>query len=134
VVSDDPSLLELIHNFDWKTLFYQRREDVIQHVDCIVFGHALLEKMFNPYVGITANAILQNVSADYFQQTPQQKLHQVDGLIRARIDAKTGNAALQKPKDLSPLPVLGLPGYWYGNEKAIFYDNLEYFRPGRIKQ
>ena len=33
--------------------------------------------------------------------------------------------------ELAPLPVLGVPGWWPDNEAQGFYDNSDYFRPGR---
>ena len=38
------------------------------------------------------------------------------------------------PAELAPLPVLGVPGWWAANEAASFYDNRDYFRPGRSRQ
>ena len=35
------------------------------------------------------------------------------------------------PRELQPLPVLGVPGWWPDNEAEGFYDNRDYFRPGR---
>jgi hypothetical protein len=29
------------------------------------------------------------------------------------------------------LPLLGVPGWWAGNEEESFYDNAFYFRTGR---
>lgn len=131
VVSDDASLLNLIRNFNWKMLFYERRQELVKHLQCVVFGHAMLEKMFDPYIGITANAVLLHVNEDYFALSSAHKLQQLDILISNRINAIDGPESLLKPRDLSPLPLLGLPSYWGGNDKAKFYDNRDYFRPGR---
>ena len=137
VVCDDESLLQLIQGFNWPVLFHDRRQELLTRMECILFGHAMLEKMFNPYIGVTANAILLLVDKDYFTQSPQQKLAQVDGLVAERIQPSKGVAGgsggriLNGPKDLSPLPLLGFPGYWQGNELARFYRNTQYFRSGR---
>jgi len=37
-----------------------------------------------------------------------------------------------RSSDLSPLPLLGVPGWAMDNEHAEYYDNTAYFRPGRI--
>jgi len=34
-------------------------------------------------------------------------------------------------RELSPLPVLGVPGWWPDNERESFYDDADYFRSGR---
>jgi len=39
--------------------------------------------------------------------------------------------SLGTPGALTPLPLLGVPGWWSANEDAAFYDNARYFRSGR---
>jgi len=34
-------------------------------------------------------------------------------------------------RSLSPLPILGIPGWWAGNEDPRFYENKSYFRKKR---
>ena len=34
-------------------------------------------------------------------------------------------------RSLSPLPILGIPGWWNGNEDPRFYENKSYFRKKR---
>jgi hypothetical protein len=41
---------------------------------------------------------------------------------------------LRDGKAFSPLPVLGVPGWWAENEQESFYDNRTYFRPGRMRR
>ena len=36
-------------------------------------------------------------------------------------------------KPFSPLPVLGVPGWWPANETPAFYDDASVFRPRRLK-
>ncbi len=44
VIASDASQLRLIREFNWKTLFWERRVEVAQSLRCISFGHALYEK------------------------------------------------------------------------------------------
>jgi len=41
---------------------------------------------------------------------------------------------LTTPRSLSPLPVLGIPGWWSENEAPAFYDDTAYFREGRMRR
>jgi hypothetical protein len=41
------------------------------------------------------------------------------------------HAHMTTGRELAPLPVLGVPGWWSANEQENFYENTEYFRPGR---
>ena len=43
------------------------------------------------------------------------------------------SAAKLATKPFSPLPVLGVPGWWAANADPAFYDDAEVFRPRRVK-
>ena len=58
IISSDLSLLQLIREFRWKDLFWQRRTELAAKFRCITFGHAMYEKALSPYIGMTANCIL----------------------------------------------------------------------------
>ena len=131
VVSTDPALLDLVRAFGWRELFWQRRERVREALRCFVFGHALYEKALAPYVGLTAHAMLFEVGRDFIALPAASQLAALDERVAACVaDAR----ALRSPLALSPLPVLGVPGWWPGNEDASFYANERYFRSGRAKE
>ena len=46
-------------------------------------------------------------------------------------DSETTGADAYLLKPFSPLPVLGVPGWWPDNAKLGFYDDAEVFRPRR---
>jgi len=128
VVSCNPELLQLIRDFRWKELFWQRRDELQQQLQCFTFGHAVYEKGLMPYVGMTANAILLDVDPDFFQAPLTQQLLRVDQLLAAELQS---GKRYQKPKDLQPFPILGMPGWSTDNAAEAYYDNQNYFRPGR---
>lgn len=128
VISSDENLLQMIREFQWKPLFWQQREALPQQLRCIVFGHAMYEKGLEPYIGMTANAILFHCEADFFQLSNDEQLAWVDGaLVNALADREQWNV----PKDLAPFPILGMPGWDEANRNAHYYDNHGYFRSGR---
>lgn len=128
ILSSDNSLLDLIREFKWKELFWRRRDELNDKLKLITFGHAMYEKGLSPYVGMTANCILIHVDESVLLQTNQQQLNWIDTeLAKLFSDGDT----YKKPKDLSPFPLLGLPGWDKDNESESYYDNLNYFRPGR---
>ena len=122
VLSSAPELLELIRAFQWKRLFWDRRAEALEHMRFLVFGHALYEKLLEPFVGVTGKAVLLDVPAGIDDATGT-----ADNRVAEWIDAGT----LGSPADLQPLPVLGIPGWYAGSLEASFYDNAGYFRPGR---
>lgn len=128
ILSSDNSLLELIRDFKWKELFWQRREELNNKLKLVTFGHALYEKGLSPYVGMTANCILFHVDENVLQQTNRQQLTWIDDELA---NLFSQGEVYQKPKDLSPFPLLGLPGWDKENEEESYYDNVNYFRPGR---
>ena len=128
IVSSDASLLQLIREFKWKALFWQRRDELSQRLACFIFGHAMYEKGLAPYLGMTANAVLIEAEQSYFQKTNIEQLEWLDERLASIFGS---GAVLTKPKDLQPFPVLGMPGWDANNDQEIYYDNSHYFRPGR---
>ena len=128
ILCSDDSMLQLIRDFKWKELFWQRRDELQEKLKLITFGHALYEKGLSPYVGMTANCILLPVDENILHQTNQQQLDYIDNEL-ATLFSK--GEPYKKPKDLSPFPLLGLPGWDKNNIKESYYDNTNYFRPGR---
>jgi hypothetical protein len=119
VTSADASLLDLLRGFEWKALFWERRAEVLERMRFFVFGHAILEKALEPYKGVSAKALLLDASVDLAQRD-------VDRLA-AEWFSRPG--ALSSTRNLSPLPLMGIPG-WADNALPEFYDDAAVFRPG----
>lgn len=102
-------LAEALRRRDWHALFITHRE-LWAHAMPVLIGHALLEKLAAPRTPITAHVWLTDA--------PPEQAHQF-----------TADAWACKP--FQPLPVLGVPGWWPGNEHEGFYDDASVFRPLR---
>jgi len=131
VLSSDETLLKLIREFRWKELFWRRRGEVQEKLQCISFGHALYEKALLPYVGMTANCILLYVEEPFLQLPLNERLHWLDEHLAALLRR---GLEYREPQDLQPFPILGMPGWDAANSTESYYDNTEYFRPGRRRQ
>jgi Protein of unknown function (DUF3025) len=131
VTSSDPFLLDLIRTFQWKTLFVERRAAVIRHMRFFLCGHALLEKMLNPYVGIVGKAVLFDVDENVSLETPARQQAEADRRAAAWLAEL---AAVKTTRVLQPLPLLGIPGWDARNEAADFYGNTHYFRAGYTRK
>ena len=110
---------------DWQALFVQHRALWAQ-ARCVLFGHALLEKLVRPYKSITAHVWWVDGWDD--QGDPSAWDAALDRVLPARL-----TAAVLATKPFMPLPVLGLPGWCPDNEDPAFYRDSQVFRPMRIK-
>lgn len=127
VVADDPSLLELLRHFRWKDLFWARRGDLAEHLRFYVFGHGTCEQLLAPFRGLTAKAVLYEVSPAWLAMPLADQLADLDGRLAAAIAA----GGLASPRELQPVPLLGIPGVTPASEDAAYYDDTWQFRPGR---
>jgi hypothetical protein len=128
VLSSDAGLLELVQQFRWKALFWERREAVRARMRFLVFGHALYEKALAPFVGMTAKALMFEVPERVLSLETDALAQEADRLVALRLMQP---GSLPGGRALAPVPLLGVPGWWADNESAVFYDNTAYFRPGR---
>jgi hypothetical protein len=128
VLSSDAALLELVREFRWKELFWKRREEVRQRMRFFLFGHALYQKALDPFVGMTGKAVLLNVPEGFAQLPLKSQVADTDRLLAAHAWDRT---RMSHGREFSPLPVLGVPGWWGDNEQESFFENAGYFRPGR---
>lgn len=128
IVASDAELLQLIREFRWQDLFWQQRTALAGKLRCIVFGHAMYEKALQPYIGLTANAILLEAEPELINAPIPALVRALDERLSTLLGAGT---AYKQPKDLQPFPILGMPGWHANNGSPAFYDNVRYFRPGR---
>jgi hypothetical protein len=117
VATDDASLTKLIVDFEWKELFWRRRPELEAKARFLAFGHALLEKAVEPYLGIVAKTVFVPFAAD---------VDAADRLVAAHF---ADRANFPKPKAMAPMPVLGVPGWHPQTTRESFYDDPSHFRP-----
>jgi hypothetical protein len=113
----------LLRERRWREAFAGRREDW-GGLRAYVVGHAVLEKLLDPWPGITAKCLFVRLSGLPEEGAPPAELDEA-------VSACWLGGAIARPADLFPVPVLGIPGWWPDNEQPAFYDNREVFRPAR---
>jgi len=128
VACSDAELEALLRGFRWRELFCAHRARVGAGMGFFLFGHGLSEAALRPYIGITGKAIIVPVPGSFTSHSPAAQLDRLD-LALAAVIADPGR--LLAPRELAPLPLLGVPGWWAANEAEDFYGNRDYFRPGR---
>lgn len=113
IIAND-SILSLIKEHKWQQLFIDHKKSWISgDIKVITFGHAMFEKYLSPYIGMTAQALLLEKEPD-----------NLDSFLNSQL---IDNQLLQTKKELSPLPLLGIP-YWSDHQTSLFYANKDYFR------
>lgn len=100
---------------DWQRLFVALRP-LWADARVLVVGHALLEKLTAPRKDMTAHV--------WRASAPLDTLEAADAWLAAQCTAER-----LAGKPFTPLPVLGIPGWWAPNENFSFYDDSVVFRP-----
>ena len=110
-----PLLWQALKHKQWRELFVTQR-DGWQPARLVLFGHALLEKLLQPYKGITAHVLclpMPCLSSD----------EEVDAWLCQQL-----TPAFLDTKPFVPLPLAGVPGWWHGNEVPAFFEDKKVFR------
>lgn len=114
VASENALLHDLLRQREWQTLFWTRRAMVSTQMQFIVVGHALLEKMLQPYASVTGKCLMLETPAE---------------LNSLAHHASCGLRTIQSPDQLAPLPLMGIPGWDPNNANLAYYANSTIFRP-----
>ena len=111
------ALWQALRARDWQRLFIELRP-LWAEARLLLFGHALLEKLVSPRKPMVAHVY----------QAPQaiKSIAALDGWLAQAMQPQPWDT-----KPFAPLPVLGVPGWWPGNEAPEFYADAQVFRPPR---
>ncbi len=132
IVSSNSDYLQALKEHQWQQVFVEARQHWFNDgnseytISACVFGHGMYEKAFTPFIGFTGKAYCLEVEKDFFQLDRMAQYQQLDQLLCA--DIKHNNTLADSSR-LSPLPILGVPGWAVENEDPEYYQNTRYFRP-----
>ena len=130
VASSSPELTRLVVDFQWKELFWHRRDELARDMRFFAFGHALLEQALRPYLGMVAKTVFVT-AADAFVALPLgAQVERVDSLLAAHF---ADRARFPSPKSMAPMPVLGIPGWHPDTALESFYDDAKHFRSKGVR-
>ena len=121
------ALIAALRAHDWTSAFVQQRQAFGQYAEVWSFGHALMEKLVHPYKAITAHAWIVRTDAAYFSACKEEKHRHIDHQLAQQLTTHPLTTA-----DYTPLPVLGIPGWW-PEQDAAFYADTNVFRAKRVK-
>ncbi len=118
-------LVAALRAHGWIEALYERRAAFGCDAEVWLFGHALMEKLVAPRKAITAHARVVVAGDDYFALAHDDRRAWIDRKVAAELADEGLSTAC-----FTPLPVLGVPGWWEGQDHA-FYADTTVFRPKR---
>lgn len=124
----DAALADKLRDFQWHSLFWQARDRLQHGMDFYLFGHGLYEKVLNPYIGLTGQGLLVPVDPSFFNWPLAQRLPYLDQRVAEYLNAPEH---CRDTRELTPVPLLGVPGWSAENSCESYYDNKAYFRDKR---
>ncbi len=141
LVTADPIIGEALTNFDWQASLINSRANwdnphqpqANSQTTVYIFGHALLEQLIQPRKPLCAHSIVINVSQDFFSLSTAERIIYLDDKLAEYMSHLLAQDSVT-PRQLAPLPILGVPHFWSENADPKFYDDEYVFRSGRRKK
>ena len=138
LVTADPSIGEALIDFDWQASLVTPRDkwdDPTQPDDSAqaavyIFGHALLEQLLYPRKPLCAHSIVIHVTQSFFTLSLAERMSYLDDKVAEYMDTLLSKDDVT-PRQLAPLPILGVPYFWAENTDNDFYEDSYVFRSGR---
>lgn len=128
VVRDGPcgrALVDDLRAHRWREALFDKRVLFGRDAEPWLFGHALMEKLVAPRKAITAHVRIVFAGDDFFTQGRTARRDWIDCAVSKAIAAEGLSTA-----GFTPLPVLGVPGWWPDQDEAFYLDHTV-FRPRR---
>ena len=128
LVTDNNEVTDALAEHQWERAFVKSRELWGNGMTAFVFGHANLEMLLNPFIGLTGKWLHLHAPDDFSDWDYDSQLSWVDNALSKDIEDKN---LFTHQGCLRPIPLLGIPHWWDANCDPTFYDNQDYFRPKR---
>jgi hypothetical protein len=119
------ALVDDLRAHRWRDALFDKRAMFGRDCELWLFGHALMEKLVVPRKAITAHVRVVPAAADFFALDRAARRDWIDGVVSKAIAAEGLSTA-----GFTPLPVLGVPGWWPDQDEAFYLDPTV-FRPKR---
>ena len=128
LVAEEPAVFAELNAHHWPALLWQRRRQWLAGtIRPYLFGHALYEALRQPFAGLCGKVLGVVVDAHFGQLALAERYRLLDQQLAVAID---NNRVLTAPRQLAPLPLLGIPGAVITNAEPDYYLG-EQFRPLR---
>jgi hypothetical protein len=120
------ALVDALRAHRWREALFDRSAMFSRDAQLWLFGHALMEKLVSPRPAITAHTRVLFANDGYFDLSYDEQRGWIDGHVAGELSEQ-----VLVTSSFTPLPVLGVPGWWPGQDEA-FYADEKIFRPKRV--
>jgi len=128
VVSMHDEIPALLAAHAWHDVFWRHRLSLQGTTRFLVFGHGSWDQLRAPFYGLCAKTIYRLVERDWLAMPLALQQADTDRWLANHL---TERAAALTPRDLPPLPLLGIPGVTPESESEDYYRDTRQFRPRR---
>ena len=126
VACADADIAALLAAHAWEEAFWHRRARLMQTTRFMVFGHGTWDQLRAPFFGLCAKVLYRVIEPACLALPIAERQAETDAWLAGRL---ADPAFLATPRDLSPLPLLGIPGVTSASEAADYYRDTRQFRP-----
>ena len=116
LLTTEADLASALLNHDWQALFVNNRSAWADRAKVLIVGHGLLDSMHRPHKGLCAKVIPVVVPVLDLEVKELQAL--IQGLI----------AEIRDSANFSPMPVMGVPGWFDESNTDGFYSDTSVYR------
>lgn len=128
LLCENAKVTDLLRQHQWHDAFVEQRHAWGTQLQPLIFGHANLEMLLNPFIGLTGKWLSIEVEQGFSRLPIWQQLAALDQRLSIKLESEQ---VFDQPRPLKPIPLLGIPGWWRANLSPQFYQNTDYFRPLR---
>ncbi|KNC67525.1 DUF3025 domain-containing protein [Pseudoalteromonas ardens] len=124
----DLSWQSALRAHQWQEIFYEYGAMWHHNLLPFTFGHANYEMLTKPFIGLTGKVVCVEVDEAFYHLPLQLQYRHLDQKLVNMIEHQ---GLLDNNQQMSPLPLLGIPQWYQGQQDLAFYSDTDYFRPKR---
>nr|WP_136249792.1 DUF3025 domain-containing protein [Ningiella ruwaisensis] len=151
LINDSDFAEASLNTHQWKELFITNRKAWFAAKNGVLpvhFGHANLEMLCKPFIGLTAKVlVINNATAlrqselikaennawtedsEKIEESANRILGFTETIDKLLLQTLIENNIFEQKKAFRPMPILGIPNWHNAAQDAAFYDNKNYFMP-----
>ena len=123
-------IADALATHNWQLALFEEKQSWHTILHPIVFGHANLEMLINPFMSLTAKWVyIECPQLDINKGPSHNNLASIDLALCEHI---VNQQLFVQKRRLKPLPLMGVPG-WCDNQNPAFYQQTKFFRPLNAK-